>query len=150
MASFTDNKGTVWEVPFTIHQAMRIKAVLGIDLAQVGAKADAKAAFDELVGDFARMVNILFVCCEKQAKELNVGDQEFAERMDLQVFGDGLEAFTVSFVDFFLKGPAKERARTILGRKGGILGRGILAAEEKVLAKLESFGSASASPASAG
>lgn len=151
MASFTDTKGDRWEVPFTIRQVLRIRQVLGIDIAQAGAAKEPMAELRALLGDpekdligcFERMVNVLFVCCERQVRERELSDVDFAERMDLQTFGDALDAFTAGFVDFFLKGPMKDRARRAMEQRTAKLGRRVETEEAKLVASLESSASAS-------
>lgn len=150
MAFFTDTKGDRWEVPFTLRQVLRVKELLGIDLAQIAGNKDPRADFDALKGDLARMVDVLFVCCEAQARERGVSDAEFAGRLDLGAFGDALEAFTRGFVDFFLTGPAKARAQKTLDERARLLTRRVEREQERVLASLESFASASSSPDTAG
>jgi hypothetical protein len=100
MRTFKDNNGIEWLLSINIQQVKRVRALAGVDLMEVGVgKLD-------VIADYIRMVDVLFVLCKKQAEERQIDDAKFAAGMG----GDSIEfaqdALMEELIDFF---PPRQR-----------------------------------------
>ena len=106
MRTFKDNKGRTWEIALNVWQMKRLRDTLGIDLVNViGTSADGSVrvdTIDRIASDPCLLVDILWVVCERQAKDAGVADEDFGASLA----GDSIEMATRAFldelVDFFL------------------------------------------------
>jgi hypothetical protein len=123
MAAFTDAEGRNWSIVVTLATIDRIKSALGVDLL-----AD-PGAIGELGQDIRLCCNALYLCCEAQAKEAGITDEDFGRGMLGDAIENGTTAFLEALVDFF---PSRRRAnlRLILEKSGAVA--------DKVMAKIES------------
>lgn len=82
---FTDHTGQEWKLHLTYGAAMDVQRETQVNLALTS--KDSNWA-DLLFGDNGRLVSVLWVLCEEQAKELGVTPEKFGYRFD----GPTLEA----------------------------------------------------------
>jgi len=99
MHCFSDNKGRRWEVTLNVRQVKRIRAVLGIDIANVIALDKGGAVkvdlIDRIANDPVLLVDVLWVLCEGEAKSAGVTDDDFGSSLA----GDSIEHATTAFLD---------------------------------------------------
>ena len=99
MHCFNDNKGRRWEVTLNVRQVKRIRAVLGIDIANVIALDKGGAVkvdlIDRIANDPVLLVDVLWVLCEGEAKSAGVTDDDFGSSLA----GDSIEHATTAFLD---------------------------------------------------
>ena len=152
MASFKDTKGDIWEVSFSVQEALDLEDKLGLTIENIhtlGGEPSGKINPRVVVRNMAKLVNVLFVVCGDQAKERGLTDREFGRRFNMHVFSNAAEAFFRAFLNFTLSPEAMAQAAGVMDRKSSLIARKIANAEEGLLAKLESLNSASDTPASA-
>ena len=133
MRTFKDNKGRTWEIALNVWQMKRLRDTLGIDLVNViGTSADGSVrvdTIDRIASDPCLLVDILWVVCERQAKDAGVADEDFGASLA----GDSIEMATRAFldelVDFF------PGARRLFLKKAVDLARKYTAETKDVLAK---------------
>lgn len=105
MRTFKDNAGRTWSVALNVHQMKRIRAHLGIDLANVIALDKDGAVkvdlVDRIAGDPCLLVDVLWVCVEEEAKEAGVTDEQFGRSLAGDSIEDATKAFLDELVDFF-------------------------------------------------
>lgn len=129
---FTDAENRTWKLRITFGLAERIKAETGVEL------GDEKntAWLSLLFGDRGTLVSVLWMIVEKQAKELGVTPEEFAEGFDGATLCAAGDALACSVADFFPRSRIARAIRTNLSR--------ILAAgEERAIAAMGAVGLAS-------
>lgn len=84
-----------WDVEINLGTVIKIQKTLAIDIMQafeVDAKGNLKTdVLDQLRTDPALLVNVLFICCEKQAVERKVNEEDFG---NLFVAGEMIENAT--------------------------------------------------------
>ena len=99
MRTFRDNRGRVWQIALNVWEVKRVRAALGVDLANaitVDAKGDVNAGLvDRIANDPCLLVDILWVLCEDQAREEGVADVDFGSSLA----GDSIEEATTAFLD---------------------------------------------------
>ncbi len=99
MRTFKDNKGRTWEIALNVWQMKRLRDTLGIDLVNViGTSADGSVrvdTIDRIASDPCLLVDILWVVCERQAKDAGVADEDFGASLA----GDSIEMATRAFLD---------------------------------------------------
>ena len=99
MHCFNDNKGRRWEVTLNVRQVKRIRAVLGIDIANVIALDKGGAVkvdlIDRIANDPVLLVDVLWVLCEGEAKSAGVTDDDFGSSLA----GDSIEHATAACLD---------------------------------------------------
>lgn len=105
MRTFKDNAGRTWSVALNVHQMKRIRAHLGIDLANVIALDKDGAVkvdlVDRIASDPCLLVDVLWVCVEEEAKEAGVTDEQFGRSLAGDSIEDATKAFLDELVDFF-------------------------------------------------
>ena len=132
MASFKDTQGRVWDVAVNLGQLMKVKSRLGLCLVDLSAEDVAakrsESDLKRLSGDVELSINLLYVLCEKQCQERDVGDEAFGLTLDLDAWADALAALKEELTVFTLPRTTKERGRE-LARKQNEIAAKVLAAE---------------------
>ncbi len=99
MKMFRDSDGRSWEVVLNVAQMKRVRAALGVDLANVIALGKDGAVrvdlLDRIANDPCLLVDILWVLVEGQAKERGVTDEGFGSALA----GDSIDAATRALLD---------------------------------------------------
>jgi len=96
MHSFTDTRGTTWDVSITIAEVKRIKARIDMDVAQISPELIGRIVDEpELLGD------LLWCLCERQAEERQLDDVAFFGRLAGDALDQATNAFLEELVDFF-------------------------------------------------
>jgi hypothetical protein len=123
MRNFIDNLGHAWSLDLTAGHLLGIQSEMGINLAD-----EPETIPDSLM----KMVGILWITCQDEAKGINVTPQEFGKRLSGKVLQDAWEKWMQEYTDFFVHlSPARgqlmrgmwekakelERARAILIEK---------------------------------
>ena len=105
MHVFKDSKGRSWEVVLDVRQVRRVRAALGIDLANVIALSKDGAVdvgvVDRIANDPCLLADVLWVLVEGQAKEDGVTDEAFGASLAGDSIEEAARAFLDELVDFF-------------------------------------------------
>lgn len=111
MPKFTDTKSRSYTVDVTIGTAKRFKSALDVDLMEVFEdKSQLLARLQK--PDLELVVDMLWLCCEKQASALNVSQDEFAESLAGDPLNTAIEALLEAIQAFF----PDRRNRELLGK----------------------------------
>jgi hypothetical protein len=106
--TFTDNQGREWPVVLNIPEKRKIRKRLGIDpLDFVGGGAI------EVLADYEKLVDVLFVHLEELAIERGVSDIEFGRSLVGDAIKDARDAYEQALVNFFPT-PQKEGIRRVI------------------------------------
>lgn len=99
MKCFVDNAGRTWTVAINVAAVKRVRALCGIDLANVitlepgeRPKVD---VLERLASDPVLLVDVLFAICQPEAERKGVSDVSFGEGMA----GDAIELATAALLD---------------------------------------------------
>ena len=114
MKTFEDKNGTVWELEVTVGVVKRVRAVLEIDLARLD-----ETLYERLSEDPVLLVDLLWVICEKQARERNITDEQFGESLT----GDAIEAATTALLEAvadFFPGPKRSLFQKVISKTATI------------------------------
>jgi len=109
MHTFEDSQGRTWAVAINVAAARRVRSLLKIDL--LALIADGMKPLGALLCDPMRLVDVLYVLCERQAKDAGVTDEQFGEAMYGDALDQAIAAFFEALVDFFPKPDAREALR---------------------------------------
>ena len=118
MHSFTDNAGRTWTVEITVADLKRLRAMLGIDIANL-TEPDAppeEQLLARLATDPVLLVDVLYVLCLDQAEKAGVTDEQFGRAMAGDAIEEATEALLEAIVDFTPN--PRERARLARVKKG--------------------------------
>jgi hypothetical protein len=94
MHRFKDNADREWDISLNGWQLKKLKETIDFDARDH--ESILKAANDPLL-----LCNVLFVLCEKQAKERGVSDEQFGEALGGDAIDAATEAYIQESVDFF-------------------------------------------------
>ena len=119
MKSFADKNKQVWDIELNIGAAIRLKSRLGIDIENVitlnnQAKPEDISVLEKISSDAIFLFNIIYVLCEKQCKERNLSEEDFAESFDAESIELATEALLDEIVNF--SRPAKRKVLEQLRR----------------------------------
>ena len=89
---FKDNRGREWHVQFNFRLLCRIEDELGHKILENPSS---------LPNSLRAYVEMLWIVCEKQAKELGVEPEEFGEALGGQAIQDGIECMIEELAVFF-------------------------------------------------
>lgn len=95
MSGFADALGRKWEIRLDAPLVKRIKSLCGITLTDL--KAD---PFLELAVDPIKLVDVLWLCCERQAQAIGVTDENFGENLGEKI-AEATAALEDAVIDFF-------------------------------------------------
>ena len=115
MKSFTDNIGRVWTVNVNVGTVKRVRALCGVDIANIiSVKPDGKpevALLERLATDPVLLVDVLYAACKEEADARKISDEDFGRAMA----GDAIElacaALLDEIIDFF-----PEAKRRVFGK----------------------------------
>lgn len=99
MPHFTDSTGEKWLVDITIGTVKRIKKLLKADFGNPLLGEPAPLTRFHL--DIAFICDVLFVVCQHEAKEREVSDLDFADRLSGDASYAAYIAFLEALADFF-------------------------------------------------
>lgn len=101
MQTFLDTKGRSWVIEVTAWDVRQARVRLDLDVGKL--VEDRCKPLAELLGDPVRLVDLVYLLCERQARERGVTDEEFGRSID----GDVLDAMGAALIealaDFFQK-----------------------------------------------
>ena len=107
METFKDRTGETWDLDLNIGVAMRLKSRLDFDLeyildiqSDLSVKDKDKTPLEKLATDAIFMFNVIFVTCEKQCRERNLSEEEFAERFSAETIIAATDALIREIVNF--------------------------------------------------
>lgn len=109
MLGFKDNKKQDWIVKVNVGTYRALKNDLDLDL-----MAFDTAMNDRIMDDPSLICDILFICCEDQAKARNISDIQFAEGLNGDSLRDGVNAFLEGIVNFTQNPKRQEALREML------------------------------------
>ena len=118
MKTFTDNTGRTWTLSVTVGTIKRVRALCGVDLANIITMENGKTPnvglLERLASDPVLLVDVLFAVCKPEADTKGITDEEFGRAMA----GDAIElaatALLDEIIDFF-PGAKRKVFRKILG-----------------------------------
>jgi hypothetical protein len=79
MGSFVDVHGRRWSVVLDAAALRRLQRTLGVDPAKLA--GDRLGTFADLIGDPARLVDVLYVVCRPQAERRGMTDEDFGRAL---------------------------------------------------------------------
>ena len=88
MEQFKDANGRDWHIKITVGTVKAVRDVLHIDLTDM-------RTIKKIGEDVCLLVDCLYVCCQKEATESNITDEQFGESMA----GDALDSATDAFLN---------------------------------------------------
>ena len=105
MKTFTDNTGRTWTLSVTVGTIKRVRALCGVDLANIitmeSGKTPNVGLLERLAADPVLLVDVLFAVCKPEADAKGITDEEFGRAMA----GDAIElaatALLDEIIDFF-------------------------------------------------
>lgn len=105
MEAFKDRTGETWDLDLNIGVAMRLKSRLDFDLENIldiqsDLSVKDKTPLEKLATDAIFMFNVIFVTCEKQCRERNLSEEEFAERFSAETIIAAADALIREIVNF--------------------------------------------------
>lgn len=74
MAKFRDKRGRTYKIELTDGVLAKVRRILGVDLR---VREDVANLADDLEGH----VNLIYLCCQRQADEFGISDAEFGENL---------------------------------------------------------------------
>lgn len=99
MKSFTDNTGRAWMLAVTVGTIKRVRALCGVDLANIitleAGKQPKVDLLERLASDPVLLVDVLYAVCKPEADTRNISDEEFGRAMA----GDAIELATAALLD---------------------------------------------------
>lgn len=99
MKSFNDNTGRTWIVNVNVGTIKRVRALCGVDIANiVSVEADGKPKIElleRLATDPVLLVDVLYAICKEEADSKNISDEDFGRAMA----GDAIELATAALLD---------------------------------------------------
>ncbi|WP_176014454.1 hypothetical protein [Victivallis sp. Marseille-Q1083] len=99
MKSFTDNTGRAWIINVNVGTIKRVRALCGVDLANIITLEPGKTPkvdlLERLASDPVLLVDVLYAVCKSEADAKNVSDEEFGRAMA----GDAIELATSALLD---------------------------------------------------
>ena len=99
MKSFTDNTGRTWTLSVTVGTIKRVRALCGVDLANIitleAGKQPKVDLLERLASDPVLLVDVLYAVCKPEADAKNITDEEFGRAMA----GDAIELATAALLD---------------------------------------------------
>lgn len=97
MARFVDKAGTEWKIVLDVGLIQEVKDELGINLSVNGKDS---SWINAVLNDHSVLVNILYILCQDQIKELGLSPRDFGRRFTEEVLdkaGDALLETVPSF-----------------------------------------------------
>ena len=99
MKTFTDNLGNSWTLSVTVGTIKRVRALCGVDLANIisieNGKAPNVGLLEQLAADPVLLVDVLYAVCKPEADAKNISDEDFGRAMA----GDAIELATTALLD---------------------------------------------------
>jgi hypothetical protein len=111
MRSFRDNLGREWIIEIHVTAVKRVRAHLSLDLYSL--LDDRLEALGALLADPVRFVDVLYVLCMDEAKELEVTDEDFGQGLGGDSLAAAQAAFLGEFADFFPDRKIRETIKRI-------------------------------------
>ncbi len=99
MKTFNDNTGRSWTLSVTVGTIKRVRALCGVDLANIitleAGKQPKVDLLERLASDPVLLVDVLYAVCKPEADAKNITDEEFGRAMA----GDAIEFATAALLD---------------------------------------------------
>lgn len=134
MYAFRDSTGREWVLRIDVSQAKRVKARTSVDLVKL--IDDNMALLSALLADPIQFVDVLWVLCEREAKDRAITDEMFGAALGGDSLGAATDAFVEALVDFFPDPSRRERMRRLLA-KGKEIATEIVAEKDRELEMLD-------------
>ncbi len=109
-AQFTDAAGKTWSVRFTIGLLPKLRAE-GLDLSK------SLEEMQTAISDPERFGRILWVLCERQAREVGVTEEQFADAFDGPTIFAAVSALGVALADFTHPPAVAAAARDLIAKR---------------------------------
>ena len=105
MKTFTDNTGRTWTLSVTVGTIKRVRALCGVDLANIitmeSGKTPNVGLLERLAADPVLLVDVLFAVCKPEADTKGITDEEFGRAMAGDVIELAATALLDEIIDFF-------------------------------------------------
>jgi hypothetical protein len=139
MAKFTDNNGKQWQLLITVGSLAKVKADAGVNLSIVSKDT---SWLEAIYGDPAKLGEILWSLCERQAEAAGVTPEQFVDGLTGEVLGAAGDALVASVCDFF---PRSAVAKAIKEKLPAILAQ----ADAKAITAIRTISTDSPPPSTA-
>ena len=110
---FEDTQGVSWDTSLNGFLYVRLKRELDVDVFQLFA---AEKGLPDLLSDIEKLVDALWMICEKQAVERGVEMEAFLERLGPQSIATATESLLQSVMDFLPTPEQREAAWAVIER----------------------------------
>jgi hypothetical protein len=116
MATFTDAKGRQWDLSLTVGMVRLVRERIKVDLGKV--LADGQQLADLIVGEPEKFVDLLWVMCEQQAKEMTppVSDSDFGYGFGGPTIEAATDALIASIADFSHRSKPADSTKKAMSR----------------------------------
>lgn len=104
MHSFTDNTGRVWMLTVNVATIKRVRALCGVDLAQIADFSGddvTESLLHKLSVDPVLLVDVLYAICKIEADAKLVSDEDFGAAISGDIIVSATNALLEEMVDFF-------------------------------------------------
>ena len=99
MPKFNDANGREWRIAINVGQIKKVRDLLQLNIYEL-----IEQNFDglsKLMRDYVKLVDVVFVLCEEQARVAGISDVQFGESLGGQSLNDMSDAFIGALIDFF-------------------------------------------------
>ena len=96
---YTDGLGQTWIIKINVNTVTRVREQTEVDLSSLIESGEKMA--DLLFSKRETVAKILYILCERQAKEKGVDAATFAEGLDAESIPLAIDAFVQAVVDFY-------------------------------------------------
>lgn len=121
MHTFRDSRGRTWEVIINVWKVKRVRGVVSLDLLSL--VDDRFEGLNNLLADPVKLIDMLYVLCEVQAKELGVTDEDFGAAFAGDTLWDAGQAFLSELVDFFPDARARDALKRVIEKTRAVHGQ---------------------------
>ena len=105
MKTFNDNTGRSWTLSVTVGTIKRVRALCGVDLANIITLEPGKQPkvdlLERLASDPVLLVDVLYAVCKVECDAKNVSDEEFGAAMAGDAIEHATSALLDEIIDFF-------------------------------------------------
>lgn len=127
---FTDTSGRTWNIHITVPLVSQVHRETGVLL--TGLFANNLELLGQISTDLEKLVQVLWVVCERQAELRGVGPEQFAESLGGDAIGDAQEALVRATADFFTSPEQRAAANAMLDKINETASKYTKATESKI------------------
>lgn len=114
MSKFVDNCNREWLVSINVAAVRRLRDRIDVDLYRLA--DDGLKSLSDLLNDPCKLVDVIYVLCEAQAKERGITDEQFGEGLGGDSLNHASDAFVEGLVNFFPDPKARAALRKAVAK----------------------------------